>query len=161
MSTGYFPYSPLLYMNYKITILLTLLSLLVLFGFEARQPAAVVKINRSYFVDSKTGNDANSGTSISAPWKTLARLSGLLLKPGDSLKFASGSTFAGGCTIESSGSDEHPIVITSYGLGGQPVFSNPDYSLLNGNVFQVKGSYITIDGLHFETCTQGVTEIYR
>lgn len=139
-------------MKYKTSILFTLLAVLALFGCEARQPTVVVKINKTYFFDSKTGNDTNSGTSTSVPWKTLAKLSGLSLQGGDSVKFASGATFAGGCTIESSGSDENPIVITRYGQGDQPGFSNPDYSLLNGNVFQVKGSHITIDGLHFEKC---------
>ena len=139
-------------MKNKTSILFTLLAVLALFGCKARQPAVILKNNTTYFVDSKTGNDANNGTSTAAPWKTLAKFSGLSLKAGDSVRFASGATFVGGCIIESSGSDNHPIVITSYGVGDQPVFSNPDYSLLNGNVFHVKGRHITIDGLHFDKC---------
>ncbi len=153
MGTGYFRYPSLFrYMKNKNSILFTLLVVLALFGCTDKQPAVVVKINTTYFVDSKTGDDASEGTKTSAPWKTLAKLSGLSLNAGDSVKFASGSTFAGGCTIESSATKGHPIVMTSYGFGDQPIFSNPDYSLLNGNVFQVKGSHVTIDGLHFEKC---------
>lgn len=146
-------------MKNKSSILFTLLAVLALFGYRDKKPAVVVKTNTTYFIDSKTGKDANNGTSTSAPWKSIDKLSGLSLKAGDSVKFASGSSFTGGCTIESSGSDEHPIVITRYGQGDQPVFSNPDYSLLKGNVFQVKGSHITIDGLHFEKCANSPSKV--
>ncbi len=131
----------------------------VILGCKAREAEMPVRNNTTYFFDSKTGDDANQGTSTSAPWKTLTKLNGMSLLPGDSVKFAKGSTFTGGCIIESSGSEEHPIVISSYGVGNQPSFSNPDYSLLNGNVFQIKGSHVTIDGLHVENCANSPSKI--
>ena len=34
-----------------------------------------------------------------------------------------------------------------------PAFTNPDWNILNGNIFQIHGSYIIIDGLYFHDNT--------
>ncbi|HZP00406.1 MAG TPA: hypothetical protein VFD30_08935, partial [Terriglobia bacterium] len=44
----------------------------------------------TYYVDSAAGNDANSGQSSSAPWKTLAKVNSVALNPGDSVLFKRG-----------------------------------------------------------------------
>jgi len=103
---------------------------------------------RRYYIDSQTGNDANSGRSIRSPWKSLKKLEEFTFQPGDQILFA----FQGGILFESSGTAENPIGISSYGEGVAPSFSNPDQNDLNGNVFQISGSYIVVDGLSFSKC---------
>jgi len=101
-----------------------------------------------YYLNSNTGSDSNSGSQLS-PWKTLFPLQNLSLKSGDNVYFACGSDFSGGIIISSSGSDKLPITFSSYGTGHAPEFTNPDYNNLNGNVFQISGSNIVINGLKF------------
>jgi hypothetical protein len=109
------------------------------------------KTNR-YFIDSQNGTDTNSGISVSSPWKSLEKLKQITFQPGDSILFAKNAVFQGGIPFESSGTAENPIVISNYGEGSLPLFSNPDQNTLNGNVFQLAGSHIVLDGLSFEKC---------
>ena len=105
-----------------------------------------------YYINSLSGNDANNGISVKSPWKSLEKFEEIVFQPGDSILFAGNSTFEGGIAFNSSGNTERPIVISSYGEGSLPSFSNPDQNHLNGNVFQVSGSHIVIDGLSFSKC---------
>ncbi len=104
--------------------------------------------SKSYYLNSKIGSNANNG-SKNASWKTLHQLNNLYLKAGDVVFFAKGSSFKGGFVVNSSGTAHQPITFTTYGTGAAPVFTNPDYNVLNGNVIQVHGNYIVIEGLHF------------
>jgi len=102
-----------------------------------------------YHFDYANGADENDGTKAK-PWKTLSKLEGLSLNPGDKVLFARDTSFHGGVTIESSGTQDAPIVLTSYGNEGHmPKFTNSDPRHLNGNVFLIKGSHIIVDGLYF------------
>jgi len=105
-----------------------------------------------YYINSQTGNDANNGISINSPWKSLKKLEEITFQPSDSILFAKNSVFQGGIIFNSSGSAEKPIVISGYGEGSLPSFSNPDPNELNGNVFQLRGSHIVINGLSFSKC---------
>lgn len=107
---------------------------------------------KSYYVDSKRGLDTNIGATSSAPWRSLAKAQTAVLQPGDSLLFACGSTFIGGLEITASGKANQPILLTSFGKGQAPRFSNPDRSILNGNAIRLSGSYLTMDGLYFHDC---------
>ncbi|HZK95555.1 MAG TPA: choice-of-anchor Q domain-containing protein [Prolixibacteraceae bacterium] len=127
----------------------SLLILLLLFinNFQA--------LSSSYYVNSNNGSDINTGSENSA-WKTLKPLNSMLFKPGDQVLFACTSNFTGGFTINGTGSDSHPIIFSIYGSGPAPVFTNPDYNNLNGNVIQVRASYVIINGLkfvHTASCT--------
>ena len=105
-----------------------------------------------YYIDSQKGDDANSGRSMRASWRSLQKLQEIPFQPGDQILFAKKSVFQGGILFESSGSAEEPIVIGSYGEGAAPSFSNSDQNELNGNVFQISGSHTVIDGLSFIAC---------
>ena len=105
-----------------------------------------------YYINSQTGNDTNIGTSMNSPWKSLKKLEEINFQPADSILFAKNSVFYGGILFESSGTAENPIVISSYGEGLPPSFSNPDQNEMNGNVFQLSGSHIVINGLSFLKC---------
>jgi hypothetical protein len=48
-----------------------------------------------YDVDSGSGDDANSGHSANAAWRSLAALNRVIFKPGDSILLAAGSRYTG------------------------------------------------------------------
>jgi hypothetical protein len=65
---------------------------------------------------SANGNDAADG-SKNAPFKTLAKLKNLTIKPGESIYLHGNDTFAISSKISLKGSKEQKIRITSYGQG--------------------------------------------
>jgi hypothetical protein len=129
----------------------------------------------TYFINSRVGNDNNTGTSKDSVWRSLINLEKNIFKPGDSILFANGSSYKGGFVFNSSGTAEKPIVFSNYSVGADiitttpreklsnifvkygagplPAFTNPDWNILNGNIFQIQGSYIIIDGLYFHDNT--------
>ncbi|WP_256013946.1 hypothetical protein [Desertivirga xinjiangensis] len=129
----------------------------------------------NYYINSRTGSDSNNGTNKDQAWKSLQNLEEHKFLPGDSILFAKGSSYKGGFVFSSSGTEKAPIVFSSYsvgadiilntdrkelsplfekyGAGPAPSFTNPDWSVLNGNIFRILGSYIVIDGLYFHDNT--------
>ncbi len=129
----------------------------------------------TYYVNSRAGDDSNTGISRKQAWKTLKNLERSVFLPGDSILFARGSAYTGGFTFTASGTPGKPIVFSSYsagaeiilsnergrledifileGAGRMPAFSNPDWNILNGNIFRIEGNYIVIDGLYFHDNT--------
>jgi hypothetical protein len=129
----------------------------------------------NYYLNSRTGNDANSGLTKELAWKSLLHLGQGQFFPGDSILFAKGSAYTGGFIFKSSGTANQPIVFSSYsvgsgtilstprtelspifekyGAGPPPSFTNPDWKELNGNIFRIEGNYIIIDGLYFHDNT--------
>lgn len=105
-----------------------------------------------YYIDSANGADNNSGTSKSSPWKTLSKVSNTRFQPGDNIFFKRGSKFSGCATINGDGTAEKPILITAYGEGDPPLFTNPDVEHFNGNAMQIRGDYQIIENLYFEYC---------
>jgi len=125
----------------------------------------------NYFINSLIGDDTNCGTSMEFPWKRLINLERDIFQPGDSILFAKGSSYKGGFVFTCSGSEDNPItfsyystppdviiknprrelspLLEKYGAGRSPAFSNPDWEVLNGNIFRIEGNYIVIDGLYF------------
>ena len=68
-----------------------------------------------YFVNSVSGNDENAGTSPSKPFRSLAKVNGLSLKPGDRVLFTAGQEFHGELILtDVSGEADKPIVIAGY-----------------------------------------------
>jgi hypothetical protein len=104
---------------------------------------------RNYYVDSRSGEDKWEGTSPATAWRTFTNLSRRSFQPGDSILFRKGACFTGGFVFSSSGSPQSPIVFSSYGNGPKPAFSNPWWNILNGNIFQIHGSYVVISDLYF------------
>ncbi|GGI45591.1 hypothetical protein GCM10008018_12930 [Paenibacillus marchantiophytorum] len=80
--------------------------------------------NQIYYVD-PAGNDANNGTSISTPWKTLTKVNATTFTSGDKILFKAGSSWTGQLYPKGSGSNGSPILIDQYGSGSKP--------LINGN----------------------------
>src|SRR5438309_619000 len=81
----------------------------------------------TYYVDSRSGDDAAAGTSPATAWRGFANLQTKTFSPGDSILFARGSSYSGGFTFSSSGTQDRPIMLTSYGSQHEPppAFTNP------------------------------------
>jgi len=105
-----------------------------------------------YYIDSVKGSDSRSGLSERQAWKTTLPVTHLHLVPGDTLLFAAGSHFSGGLEIRDSGTEGSPIVLTRYGKGKAPLFTNPDREVLGGNAIRLSGSYLKVMGLSFYGC---------
>jgi hypothetical protein len=78
---------------------------------------------RTYYV-ARGGDDANAGTSPTAPWKTVAEVDspganhpGVALKPGDLVLFRGSQTFSDGVIDPASGVGGQPVVYGSWGPG--------------------------------------------
>ncbi|MBL8002610.1 MAG: right-handed parallel beta-helix repeat-containing protein [Flavobacteriales bacterium] len=126
-------------------ILRTLLPLAVVALLSLPAQAAV------YYV-SPTGNDANAGTSSTAPWKTITRVNQLSfgLQPGDQVLFQRGGTYRGTIVVASNGTVTNPITIGAYGTGAMPIISGSqllsNWVVHQGNIWkvQVAGSVRTL-----------------
>jgi Right handed beta helix region len=131
-------------------------------GRRARRP-------RTFYV-APNGKDANPGTSIARPWRTVWRVNWARLRPGDRVLFEGGKTFSDSTLMPGqgfmvSGRAGAPIVFSSWGsgkatltrgvwLGSGPhspygprrlAFTNLALGPVKG--FQGTGSYITLEGL--------------
>jgi hypothetical protein len=77
----------------------------------------------TYYVSSSLGNDANSGTSASAPWQTLAHVNAQMFNPGDTVLFRRGDVWNASLVVPSSGTSGSPITFDAYGTGPAPNFT--------------------------------------
>jgi len=107
-----------------------------------------------YFVDSRSGKDENEGRSGDKPWKSLLKLEGIGLGPGDSIRFKRGSEFTGTVYISGSGTRDRYITLTDYGDPGlpPPAFTNPFFDPEDrnfGNCIRLEGSYTIVEHLYF------------
>src|SRR5574339_746953 len=89
-------------------------------------PAIVLHTEaKTFYVDALNGNDLNSGTERSRPWKSIKRVNEAIFSPGDSICFKKVGTWTGQLDIRHSGTMELPITFTSYADGAKPVVRNP------------------------------------
>jgi len=102
--------------------------------------AASLQANATDYYIAANGNDHNNGTSSKSPFKTIAKLNTIVLKPGDKILFKRGDTFRGQLNIKQSGTASKPITITSYGNGALPIISGSEYvnnwSLHKGKIYK-------------------------
>ena len=81
------------------------------------------KSGTTYYVDSTSGDDNHSGTSLSTAWKTLAKVNANVFFPGDRILFKSGSIWTGQLWPKGSGTESQPIMIDKYGGEAMPVIN--------------------------------------
>ena len=88
-----------------------------------------------YFI-TNTGDDANTGTSPAQAWQTVARISTVLLQPGDRVLLAGGQTFTGSIRVQrgSRGTAAQPIIFRSYGPGRAVIASGSAAGFLAQNM---------------------------
>jgi len=76
--------------------------------------------NRTFYVDSEQGGDANDGRSVDTAWCSLDGVNGADLKPGDTVRFRCGGVWRGSL-VPASGDENAPVTYTSYGDGPKPL----------------------------------------
>ncbi|MBT0666183.1 hypothetical protein KI809_17870 [Geobacter pelophilus] len=102
-----------------------------------------------YYV-STAGDDANSGTSASSPWKTIFKLNQTRFVPGDSILFKRGDIWDGENAApimpSTSGNAGKPITWGAYGSGPNPVITFAsrrnkltDWTHEGGNIWSTGG----------------------
>ncbi|ANQ52461.1 hypothetical protein MY04_5126 [Flammeovirga sp. MY04] len=99
--------------------------------------------NYNVFYFSNDGDDDLNDGTISSPWKTIAKASsvaeteskGGLLIPGSRLLFKRGDTFEGEFLVKCSGTEERPVLISSYGSGELPILSGSG-NISGGDYFE-------------------------
>src|SRR5437870_207862 len=103
-------------------------------------------IGATYFVDNAAGNDGNSGTSESAAWRTVGKVSNVTLAAGDRVLFKRDGVWSGPLTLAKAGTADRPITIGSYGSGALPVIQGP------GDCVDVKGTRLIVTQLNVKDC---------
>lgn len=73
-----------------------------------------------YYVDSAAGDDAHAGTSPETAWRSLLKVNGANIRPGDTVRFKRGGLWRG-TLIPRSGVTGNPVTYTSYGKGPKPI----------------------------------------
>lgn len=76
-----------------------------------------------YYI-SNDGDDANSGTSVDAPWQSIEKVNATTFEPGDMVLFEAGDSWQLEEPLHplGSGTADAPIVIGAYGEGAKPCF---------------------------------------
>lgn len=100
--------------------------------------------NRMHFVNCRTGSDRTAGTRRS-PWATPAAVTRRSFAPGSTVSFARGCTWRAPLTLRGSGTGRQPIVVTSYGNGTKPTFT--DQARDNLATIDVVGDHVTVEHL--------------
>lgn len=100
---------------------------------------------KTYYVNSETGSDSNSGTTAGSALASLAAVNALKLKPGDVVLFSAGTEYEGQLNIKSSGTVDKPITFGSYGSGEPPVLTGGSVG-----IYGSKTSNIVIENLAIE-----------
>jgi parallel beta-helix repeat protein len=83
-------------------------------------------IGMTYYVDATSGDDGNTGTNTSAPWKTIAKVNAATLHPSDNVLFKKGEIWREQLTVPNSGASARPITFGAYGSGDNPIISGAD-----------------------------------
>jgi hypothetical protein len=109
-------------------------------------------LSRTYYVSSLLGDNGNTGTSEYDPWQTLGKISAQTLRPGDKVYFKRGDTWTGQrLVIDTSGTENNPIVIDAYDTGDLPHFTDHD-----NPVVAQESSYLSIRNIKVSNALQGI-----
>lgn len=117
----------------------------------ASLPTGAATAGRVFYLDAKTGSDANSGLAAASatagvgPWRSLAKLATATLLPGDTVRLACGSEWAETLTLGASGNAASPITVAAAAggcAGNAPTISGGtaiapgSWQLHSGNIYK-------------------------
>ena len=111
----------------------------------------------TYYVDATGGNDANSGTSVDAAWKTIAKVNGATFAAGDQILFKRGEVWRESLVPPSSGASGAPIVFDAYGTGEAPTLTgaldlpSSAWTIDSGNIWKAPVTATTMSYVLFGT----------
>ena len=97
-------------------------------------------MSTTYYVDSVNGSDGNSGLGAGSPFRSLDRLEGVALQPGDQVLFARGSVFSDQLDVRFSGTADAPIVFGAYGSGAPPTVQRAEQGDLRRQYARHRGA---------------------
>jgi hypothetical protein len=112
--------------------------------------------NTTYYIDSQSGNDNNTGTTPDQAWKSLEKSNLIDFTPGTKVLLKRGSLFQNSKIVleERSGTINNPIVIGSYGAGELPIIDmnkKPEFAFVIAG-----GSHIVIENLEMKNGMGGI-----
>jgi hypothetical protein len=112
-----------------------------------------------YYV-SVSGSDDHPGTR-DKPFKTLSKVNGLKLKPGDAVLFKAGETFDGTLSLSIDGSQADSVLISTYGEAGQAIINggNREAVVIRGRYFRLENIHATGTGRKSGSTTNGISLI--
>lgn len=101
----------------------------------------------SYYV-SPLGNDSNSGTSTSRPWKTITKVNSRSYAAGDRIYFQGGQTFSGNLvfTTTTTGTNANRVTVSSYGSGKATINAGTGAGLTATNIAGLTISNLVFSG---------------
>jgi hypothetical protein len=108
------------------------------------EPTEVSASGDTYYV-SRDGDDNAEGTSEATAWRTISRVNGAQLQPGDHVLFQGGGSWAEMLQPQSSGTKDAPIVFGTYG-DGRAVLSGKDGTGFAG-IALVGNSWLSFENL--------------
>ena len=82
--------------------------------------AAVSAQAETYYADPQKGDDARAGTAAEVAWRSLERVNGVTLRPGDEVRFLAGGVWRGTLAPGGRGEAGKPVIIGAYGSGPRP-----------------------------------------
>ncbi len=91
--------------------------------FSAKGWMPPVQPVRTWYVDSKGGDDSADGTSEKTAWKTFRNVNGRTLGPGERVLLKRGSVFREELVVTAHGAADNWAEIGAYGEGGRPAIS--------------------------------------
>lgn len=113
-----------------------------------------------YYVDSVSGDDANSGTSPASAWKSLEKVNATTFHAGDALLLKCGSAWEGQLSPKGSGSADHPIRIGKYSDGPKPLIRGKDTEdavlFKNQEFWEIEDLEVTNSGRDSKAIRRGV-----
>jgi hypothetical protein len=138
------------------------------FGATVTANFADAPAGATYHV-SPDGNDGNDGLTVDTPWRTVAKVNGIVFAPGDHILFARGGVWREQLKPICSGTAPAPIVFGAYGTGAKPKFlgtdplPNADFVLDQGTTYRIQTTFpvdrhttLTVD--HAMTTYVGMNE---
>jgi len=99
-------------------------------------------VTTNYYFDAVNGNDSNTGTEPTKPFKSLSKLNDLTVKAGDSILLKSGCVFTEKLYFSGKGEAGRPIVIGKYGGDAMPHLKGDATHLEMVHLFNVENIII-------------------
>ncbi len=100
----------------KLKKLFTIILFIVITGFITWASSEAT----TYYMDSSSGSDLNSGLSVESAWQSISKVNQFPLTPGDTILFKRGETWREQL-IPQSGSPEGYIIYGAYSTGNKPL----------------------------------------
>jgi hypothetical protein len=128
-------------------VLTATLALLAAAPAPAAQSPPMATAGRTYYVDSRAGNDARSGRSPAQAWRSLARAASVHVRGGDRLLLRRGSSWHTKLDLASSGTASRTVLVGPYGNGKPPLIHGGQTCV------RITGSFVRVTGIAVRDCT--------